>query len=504
MDFLEAIKTKLSEGKNHRKAIEAGYRPLDKQQYSKYNHFRPGGPKPVFCYLPYNSLTFSFTGIVHVCSYNRDVILGTYPENSIKEIWEGEKAQKLRRHMSHNDLEYGCRHCKFFFDKGKFSNIRPLVFDKYYKHTNADHPRVFEFELDNKCNLECQMCRGEVSSSIRKNRDKLPPIPSPYDDKFVEQLAEYLPTLKEAKFYGGEPFMIPIYYKIWDKIRELNPQLELFVITNGTLWNSSIERLVNDLNFDIAISIDAMDKTILEKIRKNVEKETLLENIHRFSEVCRRKNKYMSLSFTIQKDNWHQLPEHLKLCNSIDAYAYISYLENPVEFSILELPKDEIKKIREWMDRFDFSKNTPKEKHNAQCFEDYKHYLDSYLNNAEELRYQDYEFMPEPVEAGDREIFENDKRIIIKIEATREHFLNECEKYFNDNPHSKQYEINSLLQKLDSVLLEFSENDRKKIYGLMLKADIPITLNTLSDSTPDELKSFAKESLPLVVIEKQQ
>jgi MoaA/NifB/PqqE/SkfB family radical SAM enzyme len=75
-------------------------------------------------------------------------------------------------------------------------------------------PKVMEFELSNECNLECVMCNGSFSSSIRKNREKLPPIISPYNDDFVNELDAFIPHLTDAKFLGGEPFMIEIYLKI--------------------------------------------------------------------------------------------------------------------------------------------------------------------------------------------------------------------------------------------------------------------------------------------------
>ncbi len=392
IDFLESIKTHWQLNKRYDTSIKEGFSPLDKKRYKQFNQFRPDGAKPIFCYLPYNSLTFSFSGKVFVCGYNREILLGKYPQNTIDEIWHGDNAKKLREHMSHNDLDFGCQHCKYFFDKGKFSNLRPLVFDKYYQNTAATYPTVFEFELSNECNLECQMCHGEVSSSIRKNKDKLPPLPMVYDDAFVAQLAEYIPHLKEAKFYGGEPFLIPIYYKIWDKVKALNPSLELFLITNGMHWNKKIEALVTELNFDLAVSIDAMDKEKLETIRKNVVKEKLLENIERFSRICSKKGKYLSLSFTLQKDNWDQLPLVLKHCNEVEAYIYVSYLERPIHFAITDMTKAQLMEMRAYYEKFSFPIFTQKERHNKKCFEDVKKYLDIYIENAEETKYHQYRF----------------------------------------------------------------------------------------------------------------
>jgi radical SAM protein with 4Fe4S-binding SPASM domain len=492
--LIEGIRTRLTEKADHEAAIAAGFEPLDREQYRKFNRFRPEGPKRLFCYLPFNSLTFSFNGEVYVCSYNRDVQLGHYPENSISEIWNGQKADRLREHMRHNDLSYGCRHCKFFFDKGKFSNLRPLVFDKYHQHTDGDHPRVFEFELSNTCNLECQMCHGEVSSSIRKNRDKLPPLVSPYDDAFVNQLREYIPTLKEAKFYGGEPFLIPIYYKIWDAVRELNPKLDLFVITNGTHWNERIERLVNDLNFDVAVSIDAAEKELLERIRKNVVYEELMTNIQRFSEVCNRKGKHLSLSYTVQRDNWRQFPKMIELCNSVGAYIYVSYLERPRQFALAEMERDELKRIREEMEKYSPAALSAKERHNRECFEDFQAYLDSYIGNDAERHYHEYEFKDDPKEAGGK--VGSDFLSNVTPASSEGQFIEwaaAC--YASDATFGDVIPKEDFLRKLNGVMPRFTEEEANILRGFMMASDFKQMLMGMKDEEADMLVEKSRESL---------
>ena len=73
MGILGAIKTNFQLDRKYSAALSKGFHPIDRELYRQFNRFRPMGPKPVFCYLPYNSLTFSFGGQVFVCSYNRDV-----------------------------------------------------------------------------------------------------------------------------------------------------------------------------------------------------------------------------------------------------------------------------------------------------------------------------------------------------------------------------------------------------------------------------------------------
>lgn len=493
MRYIETLKTRINGGRWYRESVNAGFQPLDNRQYDRFNRFRPEGAKPLFCYLPFNSLTFSFSGKVFVCGYNKDVELGRYPDNSIDEIWNGAEAETLRRHMLHNDLSYGCRHCKYFFDKGKFTNLRPLVFDKYYKNTDALFPTVFEFELSNVCNLECQMCIGEVSSSIRKNRDKLPPIQSPYDDAFVSQLEKYIPYLKEAKFYGGEPFLIPIYYEIWAKIKELNPKLDLFAITNGSQWNDKIRTLLEDLNFELAVSIDAVEKEKVERIRKNVVFEDLLKHIGYFSSACNKKGKYLTLSYTVQKDNWDQFPRVLDLCNEVNAYIYVSYLERPTQFAVTDLPKDELKKIREYLERFSFPKFSSREKHNHKCFEDYKQFLDAYISEAETRKYHDYAFRPSgsAVKKSNSTSAESHVNPISFTDFIR--WIDN--QYASSEAFSESLPKELMIQKLSEALKEFTNAEKEIIYGYITLTPFNTVITGLKQYSTNDLRKEIEFSI---------
>jgi radical SAM protein with 4Fe4S-binding SPASM domain len=498
MDFFESIKTRLTYPSRHEASKMAGFNVLDLNQYSNYNQVRPLGAKSIFCYVPFNSLTFSFSGKVFACSYNRSVQLGQYPDQSIDQIWMSEEAKQLRTHMRNNDLDYGCQHCKYFFEKGKFSNLKPLVFDKYYKNIGASFPQVMEFELSNECNLECQMCVGEVSSRIRKNRDKLPPIPMPYDDKFLEQLAKYIPYLKEAKFYGGEPFLISIYYKIWDLIKELNPRLPLFVITNGSHWNNKIEKLIHDLDFDIAVSIDAVDKDIVEGIRKNIQHEKLMLNIKRFSDVCRKKGKYLSLSFTVQKDNWRELPKVIELCNEVDAFIFVSYLERPSKFSIAEYSSSELTEVLDFMKTISLPKNTPKERHNHRCFEDFKKFIQTYIENPEEKRYHDYRFEADQIQNEAPSLVHKRRDVIIDRNPSLNEVLKEFELAAISYSFPEGQSIVEVKAKFEAVTSYFKEEDRQKIYGTILIGGKEAAIQSILENDEEQLIKMAQEALPFI------
>lgn len=472
-----------------RKAKEAGYRPLDSSRYREYNKFRPGGELPLFCYLPFNSMTFSMSGRVYVCSYNKNILLGKYPEQKVEQIWNGEEAVKLREHMRHNDLSYGCGHCKFYFDKGKFSNLRPPSFDRYSDHTVADTPRVLEFELSNECNLECQMCNGNVSSSIRKRRDGLPPLHNPYDDAFLEQLRPYLAQVKEAKFYGGEPFLIPMYFRIWDIIAETNPSCELFVITNGTHWNPRIEKLVRHLNMDLAVSIDSLIPERLEKIRKNARFDVLMENIQRFNAILRPKGKHLSLSFTVQQENWQELPDFIRFCNSIEASVYISYLDSPLEYAISELPREHLQHIHDELSGIVVPEKTLLETRNARCLKDFLTYVSRYIQREDEPQYSDYQPLDSPV---------NSDIVVVEREATREELLSAFQTHLTKHRGSNGLSAENLIVRVDAVHSHFDAAHRPMLRGMVLQSEFSETYKTLSSKSVEELVESVKRQLPKI------
>ena len=354
----------------------SNYTALSKEVYEAYNRFRPEGPKPLFCYVPFNNMSFSFEGRVLACAYNQKVELGHYPTSSIRDMWfNSSEGDKLRKHMQHNDLSFGCKHCKYFFDNQKFSGLKPLVFDKYSQLEQINYPKVLEFELSNVCNLECVMCNGKVSSSIRTNRDKLPPIPMVYDDAFVKQLEEFIPHIQEAKFYGGEPFLIPIYHQIWDLILKLNPATKIFVITNGTTLNSRIKDLLERGNFDLAVSVDSPQKELLESIRLNTRHEVVMENINYLNNYCKGRNRNLVLSFTLMRNNWREFIKMVRFCNQLDAVLYVSYLKTPPHLAVWNLPVEELSAMLLDLKGENLPEDSYAFKNNKRCYEDLLVYL---------------------------------------------------------------------------------------------------------------------------------
>lgn len=336
---------------------------LDKNSVGVYNQTRPTTKKNSFCHAPSINLYFSWEGKVIACCFNQKFILGNYPEQSIDEIWSGDQVKKLRGSLKKNDLSNGCDTCLRDLKNSSFKTSNALRFDEFEA---GKFPEMMEFQLTNTCNLECNMCNGWLSSTIRKNREQLPPLPMKYDSKFVEQLTDYIPHLKFTNFSGGEPFLMEIYYDIWDKIIEINPKCIIKITTNGTVFNNRVKELLEKGSFDITLSLDSLDKKTYENIRIGANFERVLSNVHSFVTHCNEKQSTMNINFCPMVDNWKEIPDFLAFCNSIQSVVYFSIVHYPLNRSLKSLSSDELRQVVYEIEEEKKRLNLPKNKNTEE------------------------------------------------------------------------------------------------------------------------------------------
>ncbi len=323
---------------------------MEQPHLTEFNQARPDKSSPYLCHAPFKSIFFGMRGNLMTCCFNRMYNLGTYPEKSIKEIWFGEKADTLREAIKKNDLSLGCQLCGHMLAAKNFEGIPIKNFD-YIGWDKEGYPTKMDFELSNTCNLECIMCRGELSSSIRQNREKKPPIPMSYDDEFIRQLEEFIPHLQNSHFLGGEPFLIPIYLDIWEKMIELNPKISISVQTNATVLNERIKKILEAMPFSISVSIDSIEKETYEQIRVNANFERVMENILFFKEHCSRKGKKLTISYCPMIQNWRELPRVVEFCNGLNADVFFNTVVLPVKCSLNYLPVAELADVISFLEQ---------------------------------------------------------------------------------------------------------------------------------------------------------
>jgi MoaA/NifB/PqqE/SkfB family radical SAM enzyme len=339
------------------------------------------GTQKKICYAPFKSLYFGVDGIASACCLNQSHVLGKIPFHSITDIWNGEKIQELRTSLSNNDLSKGCFECKNRIESGNYDAVEAAKYDVFpWKNK---YPIMLEFELSNQCNLQCIMCSSKFSSSIHRSESELPVRQNFYDDNFFRQLDEYIPHLVKAKFLGGEPFVIPVYYRIWDRILELNPKCIILVQTNATILNEKIKAYLNKGNFRIGISLESFRKDTYELIRKNADYEKVMENISYFADYAHRKKYPFWLAICPMQQNWKELPEIISRSNELKAHVFFNTVLNPYDCSLNSLPYADLKNVVEQLSSFKLPVRNIIEKKNKLHFECFLSQLKTWLSEKE-------------------------------------------------------------------------------------------------------------------------
>jgi len=327
-----------------------------KKAVQSYNTVRNCVDKGTLCHAPENSMYFVRDGSVTACCYSREAPIGRYPDQTLSEIWNGARARSMRSALRRNELPAGCELCYPQIVAGNYEGFLARGFDAYaVQRDSADitrreavqigvasrYPSRMEFELSNKCNLECAMCSGQFSSSIRRNREKLPSLPEIYDDSFLEQLIHFLPHLKTASFVGGEPFLIDIYYKIWDQLASVNTNCAVSITTNGTVYNNRVQQLLQKLNCQINISLDSVTRSTYEAIRVNARMDRTLANLDHFIDHNLRNSNPLTISVCPVILNCRELPDLVEFANHRGIRVFFNTVTFPLSQSIRTLPSDD-------------------------------------------------------------------------------------------------------------------------------------------------------------------
>lgn len=306
----------------------------------------PQKPFAAACYAPFTSLYLNTNGDVIACCKNTSYVLGNVAQSSLLDIWRGKRVNALRKALGDYKFGLGCEFCEWQIQSREFGQVYTRTFDDLpLSGQDPQWPSMLEFALSNTCNLACVMCYGELSSTIRSQREGLPPLPKTYDDRFFADLAAFLPHLHRAKFFGGEPFLASESYRVWDLMIEAGLSTPCHVTTNGTQWNSKVERVLAALPISLSISVDGATKATAESIRINMDFDVVTANVERFLAYTRRRGTYFSLTYCLMRQNWHEFGAYLQYAERLGVEVFVNTVIDPVSCSLYTLPPAELAAI---------------------------------------------------------------------------------------------------------------------------------------------------------------
>lgn len=275
--------------------------------------------KNIHCDYPFTTCDIVFHGNVSICCFMGSYPIGNIKYNNIKEIWSSVYVKMIRRSVINKTFCYCYYECPLWQKESSDNLIETEV------------PYRVGTDMDYTCNLSCPQCRDRIKIAEGKEYAEMDFIA----DRIIQ---EVIPNVNNFGLAGnGEVFFSKPYRKIL-KHKNLQYLSSLYILSNGILFNEENWNIIKQHNLkDICLgfSVDAATEETYQKLRRGGNFNILIKNL-KFASYLKRNKEINSIKlyFVIQRDNYREMPEFVKLGKSIDA-DYISFtrIRNCVGYS---------------------------------------------------------------------------------------------------------------------------------------------------------------------------
>ena len=212
-----------------------------------------------------------------------------------RELWHSPIANKIRKSILDNSFSY-CQQCP---------KLDGLAYSSGFDGDYESGPKWVNFSHDLTCNLKCSPCRRNHIIANNKQIEKL--------NRIQKRVMDAFPTITGVTVSGGDPFASQVSLNLLESLEKEHPNVKsLILCTNGLLlkkkWNSVPAKLVKG----ISISIDAAcEKTY--KTNRGGNWVTLMDNLGFIRNLRKSRRFRFMLRFIVQDNNWHEMPDFVKL-----------------------------------------------------------------------------------------------------------------------------------------------------------------------------------------------
>lgn len=233
--------------------------------------------------------------------------------------------QTLRELSSAGVAISGCDKC-YYEEKHGRTSLRQRINADY--NTNEVGLQYLEIGFDNICNLTCDGCRDEFSSSWSKINN--PDLDKSLHIRSTTDITHIPETINRISFHGGEPLMTNRHVRLLRMIPNLS-QVTVIYNTNGTflLDSDAVELLRQCQTVRFLLSIDGYGS-----LNEQVRSGSAWSDILKFIEQIQSLGFELRIHTTIHANNWHGLAELETWINQNQFTWTTNVLTFPVELDI--------------------------------------------------------------------------------------------------------------------------------------------------------------------------
>jgi radical SAM protein with 4Fe4S-binding SPASM domain len=338
-----------------------------------------------FCPMPFCHLNVKQEGKISACWRYPDRI-GDYTDNSLNEVWNGEKLRTLRKQLLNGERPEGCRSCWDLEASGvkstrqqttedykhmvNFDSVKSVISDDY--SMPLSNFKSIELRFDNICNLMCRHCSPDYSSiwEIAVKRDKVlnekmiqfatyrkQEDHVRLNDLIIEEIGSLSENFVEVLIAGGEPLYHDKHYKFIESLLPNAKNITLSYNSNLTTLEykgkSVLDLWKNFRRVLLRVSIDG-DRDCYHYVRVNSDIKKVEDNIAKVLEL---KNIKVSATCTTSLFNITRMTNIVEYFLSLGAYFHTSIVQYPRALNPKLLPLELKKKVTDdwncWIEDID-------------------------------------------------------------------------------------------------------------------------------------------------------
>ena len=252
-------------------------------------------------------------------------------------VLHSDEYKDLRKQSAEGKFIKGCEKC-WYEEKIGHKSLRQEFNEKYDMDTVE--LKFLEIGFDNLCNLTCDGCNSEFSTSwIVKEKA----IYGEAKNKLMEidEVTNVPETINKILFLGGEPLITNRHLKLLRQVQNKKP-VEIIYNTNGTFIPDSdvLSELKQYDNVTFILSVDGVGK-LAEQVRSG----TKWPDVLKFIQWVQDNNLNLEFNSVIHKNNYHGFEELAWFCKHYKVKWYINVLTFPFELDINTLDR----KAKEWI-----------------------------------------------------------------------------------------------------------------------------------------------------------
>jgi len=198
-----------------------------------------------FCPLPWMHLHIAPNGdVLPCCAGDTNYPLGNIDQDSLVNIYNNKKFQKLRQGLLTGKHPKECQYCWIHEKNGlKSHRLNHLEHHRVLEIRNDGlvdnfNPITLDIRINKVCNLKCRSCSPHLSSAIAQEVQGIynvdwPTLNNRQRKLVMSELLLLLPNSEHIYFAGGEPLLAPEHLAMITELGRIkNTNLNIFYNTN--------------------------------------------------------------------------------------------------------------------------------------------------------------------------------------------------------------------------------------------------------------------------------